>query len=216
MPRTSIEAKRSLHKVLLCFAGWFTLFLVFVALLWPFVAPAYNRIVVAGAGWLLALVEEPNITVIRADAATASVYRRVADGSEPLAFSDFGPYTYVGFVPLVALLLATPGLSWKRRGGLTAVGVLLLMVFHIVYLVITVKLLYVFCGLDEVGNAAYRVYDWGQIMVRVLWEASAVLLWVALTLGHWRRVVRQTAKWNPSRHRRAAVWESVKKGLQRG
>jgi len=215
MPRTSTEAKRSLHRLLLRFAGWFTLFLVLVALLWPFVAPVYNRIVVAGAGLLLALVEEPNITVIRADAATASVCRRVAGVSEPLAFSNFSSYTYVGLVPLVALLLATPGLGWKRRGMLAGVGVLLLMLFHIVYLVITVKLLYIFCGLDEVGNVAYRVYDWGQIMVRVVWEASAVLLWVALTFSHWRRTVWQTPEGNPSGHR-AAVWESVKKGLQRG
>lgn len=215
MRRTSIEAKRGLHSQLLRFAGWFAVVLVAVALLWPFLAPAYNRIIVAGTSLLLALVEEPNVTVVRADAETAWIYRRVPGISEPLAFSSFSLYTYVGLVPLVALFLATPGLGWKRRGILTGIGVLLLILFHIVYLVITVKLLYVFCGLDEVGNVAYRVYDWGQIMVRVVWEASAVLLWVALTLGHWRKVVWGTAGGSSSQHQ-AALWKSVKKGLQRG
>ena len=215
MLHTDIEAKRPLCGHLLRFSGWFALFLIAAALLWPFVAPVYNRMIVTGAGLLLALVEAPNITVVRTDAETAWIYRRVPGISEPQAFSNFSLYTYVGLVPLVALFLATPGLGWKRRGTLTAFGVLLLMLFHIVYLVITVKLLYIFCGLDEVGGVAYRVYDWGQIMVRVIWEASAVLLWMALTFGHWRKLVWKKAGENPGQGP-VAMRKSVKTGVQRG
>jgi hypothetical protein len=91
----------------------------------------------------------------------------------------------VGLVPLLTLLLATPAISWLRRCRLILVGILLLAAFHVLYVVLAIRLSYVSYGLTQVGAVQWYLYDWVQVLFRVAWDIIAVLIWVGLTFKYW-------------------------------
>ncbi|UCF10828.1 MAG: hypothetical protein JSW65_03875 [Candidatus Bipolaricaulota bacterium] len=157
-----------------------------IALLWSFAAPLYNRFVAVTAGAAFALIESPDVTIVRAEQGALWILREARSG-DVKPFMSFDLYVYVGFVPLLALLLATPGLRPWRRLRLLGFGVALLSTTHIVFLVGAVRLLYVAYGLDVVGPMAAGVCQWAQVSLRILWEAGALVIWAALALRAWRR-----------------------------
>ncbi len=189
MPRTNGRNKKTGRPggKLLWFFGRFLVFFVLVALLWTFVTPLYNRIVVGAAALVFPLIENPATTLAEAKGDEVLIYLDAPGGAEPVLFQGFTRYVYLALVPLLALLLATPNLGVLRRAKLVLIGVGILMCFHIVYLVAAVKLSHVFLGPRDVGRATFYLCDWMQILIRILWEAVAVLIWAALTVKYWRR-----------------------------
>lgn len=168
-------------------------FLVVTALLtgvWTFVVPGYTAAVTGLARPLFRWVESPNASVLEARGAEVWIYRIVGPG-EIAPFTWFDRYTFFAVIPLLALLVATPGLGWSRRlariGG--SIGALLLV--HAGYLVASVELSYAAIGLTPVGPFLARTLDLWQVGVRVLWEAAPVAIWILLTFGSWRRVLRR-------------------------
>ncbi len=159
--------------------------LLVTSIVWLWVAPCYNRAVSGTAEALLAVLEHPRETAVRIETGGV-LFERIDAGSgtsQPFVAFDF--YVYFGVVPFVALLLATPKIPWRRRAVLLAAGLGLLILLHAVYLVGAVRLLYVICGLEPVEPSAKGFYDWAQVALRVLWEASGVLVWAALAVRRW-------------------------------
>ena len=168
----------------------FLITLAGLATLWSFAAPTYTHGIAALARPLFRLIESPNVTVLNVQGAETWIYRIVGE-HEIAAFTWFDRYTFFAIVPLVALLVATPGLGWRRRilRGLLGIGAL--SIIHVCYVVTSVELAYAAMGLRAVGPLAARTLDGWQIAVRVLWEAAPIAIWVALTYGTWKKVFAQ-------------------------
>ena len=173
---------------LLRFAGLFLVFFILIALVWPFATPVYNTIIVGIARPVFSLVERPDVTVVKAERGSIFIYRDEPGMRTPAPFSDYSHYVYFGLVPLLALFLATPNLRRWKRAQLALMGLALSASFHVIYLVGSVELTYVFVGCSAVGAVAYRFLDWTQVLLRILWEVSPVIIWTLLTLKYWARL----------------------------
>jgi len=185
------EMRRKGPRTLTAHLGRFVLVFVVslavLAALWTVIAPTYTRLVGALSRPLFRLVESPNATVLSTQGAETWIYR-IVGAHEIAPFTWFDRYTFFALIPLLALVAATPGLGWRRRivRGMTGIGALL--VVHVLYVVSSVELSYAAMGLRTVGPLAARTLDIWQIVVRVLWEAAPIVIWVALTFGAWRRL----------------------------
>jgi hypothetical protein len=163
------------------FALVFVTALAVLAVAWTVVAPRYGAAVSAAAQPLFRAVERPNVTVLSVEAGEVWAFRRV--GEDRVApFMFFDRYAFFAVVPLLALFLATPTLQWGRRVALAAGGVIALFAFHVFYVVVSVELSY-----SAAGLAAGGPREIAQLAVRVLWEASPIVIWLAFTIGVWRR-----------------------------
>ena len=179
MQRERVKRRRSVARLLAQVILVSVATVVALTALWPWIAPGCARVILTLARPLFHLVESPNVTVLDVRGAEMWVYRVVGDGQiTPVVWFD--RYTWFALIPLAALLLATPGLSWVRRLASTAAGVGGLALIHTAYLVASVELLYL---------AGAGAYTGAQILVRLLWDAAPILIWVALTAVTWRRVL---------------------------
>jgi hypothetical protein len=118
---------------------------------------------------------------MRAEADEVWVFRRI-DDARVAPFMFFDRYAFFAVVPLLSLLAATPGLRWRRRLAIAAGGVAALFALQVLYVVVSVELSYSAAGLA--GGGARETAQWG---VRLLWEAAPIAIWLAFTLGAWRR-----------------------------
>ena len=185
MPLASKDTPQSTTH-LLRFAATFLVCFVLVSFLWLFVSPIYNRVIVAVTNAVLPLVEHPSMTRVGAEGESVLVYRDEPGAQGGRLFLKFATrYVYLAFVPLLALFLATPKLRVVRRIKLALIGLIILACFHITYLIAAVRLGYIFVGLSKVGRAEYCFCDWMQVLLRILWEVAAVLIWWALTFRYW-------------------------------
>ena len=157
--------------------------------IWSFIAPAYTAAVTGVARPLLHWVENPDASVVQARGAEVWVYRIVGPG-EIAPFTWFDRYAFFAVVPLLALLIATPGLGRRQRLARLGIGLGALGFTHVACLVASVELAYAAVGLTAVGPFLARSLDVWQIGVRVLWEAAPVAIWILLTLGAWRGILR--------------------------
>jgi hypothetical protein len=156
-----------------------------VTVLWLLVAPSYNRFMAWTAAGAFAALESPDVTRVTAPGGELWIHRLV-DGAQPKPFMRFDLFVYVGFIPLMTLLAVTPGLSRLRRLRAMAIGGLLLALVHVVFLVGAVRLLYVAYGLSSVSATGSTVCRGAEVLLRLIWEGSALLIWAALALGAWR------------------------------
>lgn len=188
------------------FALVFVAALAVLAVAWTVVAPPYGTAVSAAAQPLFRVVERPNVTVLSAEADKVWAFRRV--GEDRVApFMFFDRYAFFAVVPLLALFLATPSLRWGRRAALAAGGVAALFAVHVLYVVASVELSY-----SAVGLAAGGTQETSQVAVRLLWEASPIVIWLAFTIGAWRRAfatLQASAPGNVLRPQRAAGTEGA-------
>jgi len=190
------RAKRSTTKPtrwtteLARFVAVFLGVMALLAGLWSFLAPTYSTVVTWLARPLFRLFEAPNVTVLDARGAEIWIYRIVGPG-EIAPFTWFDRYTFFAVIPLLALLVATPGLGWRRRLVKTGLGIGALVAAHTAYLIASVELSYVAIGLMPVGAFVARTLDVWQVGVRILWEAAPVAIWIALTLLAWKRLLRK-------------------------
>jgi len=173
-----------LADLLLRFIGIFVAVLIVLTLAWPVIAPTYTRLAtwVARVGFHIA--EAPNVSVLEARGAELWVHRIVGPG-QISPFTWFDRFTFFAVIPLIALFAATPGLGWLKRLSRLGISLVLLFLIQTSYLVVSVQLTYVAIGLTEVGPFAARMLDGWQVLVRVVWEAAPLVLWVAFTASAW-------------------------------
>jgi len=161
--------------------------------LWPRVAPLYTSAVATVARPAFRAVESPNATVIDVMDDELHVYEIVGQGRiTPVV--TFEPYVFFAMAPLIALFIATPGLGVRRRFARTIAGAAALYCLHVAYLVVSVELIYA----TAEGNTLEAL----QVAVRVAWEVSPILIWIALTAGAWKRLLR-TARTDRARKERS-------------
>ncbi|MFC2078775.1 hypothetical protein ACFLSZ_02225 [Candidatus Bipolaricaulota bacterium] len=187
--RGAMSRMNPLSSLLLRFIGIFVAVLIALTLAWPVIAPAYTRLAtwVARIGFHLA--ESPNVSVLEARGAELWVHRIVGPG-QIKPFTWFDRYTFFAVIPLIALFVATPGLGLVKRFTRLGISLGLLFLIQTSYVVVSVQLTYAAIGLTAVGPIAARMLDGWQLLVRVLWEAAPLVLWVAFTAITWARQLR--------------------------
>ncbi|MGD9675815.1 MAG: hypothetical protein AB7V19_03925, partial [Candidatus Bipolaricaulia bacterium] len=155
--------------------------------LWGLVAPHYAALAAGAARPVFHAVEAADVTVVDARDGDVWIFRRL-DRQRISPFLVFDRYTLFAVVPLIALFVATPGLGVMRRLVRMLAGLALLFVLQVGYLVAAVELGYAASGLAAGDGGPSRTFEGWQILVRVLWEAGPVAIWIALSAGAWRRL----------------------------
>ncbi len=171
------------------FVALFLLTTVVLVAVWAFLAPGYAAAVAGLTRPLLAGVESPRMTVLELRGGELWVYRIVGPG-QIAPFTWFDRYAFFGVIPLLALLIATPGIGWRRRVLRAGIGVAVLLGVHVAYLVVSIELSYATLGLIDVGPFVKRTLDLWQTTVRVVYEAAPVAIWAVLSAAAWRRILR--------------------------
>lgn len=162
----------------------FVVALAVLVAVWAFVAPRYGTAVSAVAQLAFRWVERDDVTVVSPQGDTVWAYRRV--GQDRIApFMFFDRYAFFAIVPLLALFAATPGLRMGRRALRTLCGACLLLVVHVSYVVASVELSYAAAGLTAGGS--HTIAQW---VVRLVWEAAPIAIWLAFTARTWVRSLR--------------------------
>ena len=173
--------KNGPSRIILRFVIIFALCLAVLAVVWPKVTPFYTSAVATISRPFFRLVETPNVTVLDVRGDELGIYRIVGEGQiTPVVLFD--RYLFFAVVPLIALFAAAPGLGLRRRATRTAIGLAALLAVHVAYLVASVELIYAVAS----GHAVNGL----QISVRILWESAPILIWVVLTAGAWKRVLK--------------------------
>ena len=188
-PSVRLPMESRLTRLILRLVVVFLVALGVLAGLWSFLAPGYAGAVTGLARPIFRLIEAPNISVLEVRGAEIWIYRIVGPG-EIAPFTWFDRYTFFAVIPLLALLVATPGLGWLRRLARLGLGAAALLIVHAGYLVASVELSYAAIGLTPIGPFLSRSLDLWQVGVRLLWEAAPVAIWIGLTLEAWRRTFR--------------------------
>ena len=201
MSRERTKRLSSLASLLLRFVGIFVAVLLLLALAWPVIAPAITQMATRVARVGFHLVESPNVSVLEARGDELWV-DRIVGPEQTSPFVWFDRYTFFAVIPLIALFAATPGLGWVKRFARLAIGLGLLFLIQTSYVVVSVQLTYAAIGLTSVGPMAARMLDGWQVLVRVLWEAAPLVLWVAFTASTWARQLRGMRE-EQKRHREA-------------
>ena len=168
------------------FVGIFVAVLILLALVWPVVAPAITQLATRVVRVGFHMAESPNVSVLEARGNELWVHRIVGPG-QIKPFTWFDRYTFFALIPLIALFAATPGLGWIGRIKRLVISLVLLFLIQTSYVVISVQLTYAAIGLTTVGPIAARMLDGWQMLVRVLWEAAPLVLWIAFTASTWAR-----------------------------
>jgi hypothetical protein len=190
-----------LAALLLRFIGLFVAGIILLALAWPVIAPATTQLATRIARVGFRIVESPNVSVLEARGDELWVHRIVGPG-QIRPFTWFDRYTFFALIPLIALFVATPGLGWIKRITRLAISLVLLFLIQTSYVVASVQLTYAAIGLTAVGPIAARMLDGWQVLVRVLWEAAPLVLWVAFTASTWAHQLRGMRE-EQTRHREA-------------
>jgi hypothetical protein len=164
----------------------FVLVLAVLTPLWSLAAPHYGGLVAGVARPLFHAVERADVTVVDARNGEVWILRRI-DEQRVAPFLYFDRYTFFALIPLVALFVAAPGLGVWRRAVRTLLGAVALFALHVGYLVAAVELAYVAAGLSASGAFLSATLEGWQVLVRVLWEAGPLLIWIALSACAWRR-----------------------------
>ena len=163
---------------LLWFIGKFVLFLILLALVWPFLAPGYSKLLIWPANKLLALGGIPIELRLEEEGIKSYLLTKGPDlqnsGSKPSPFrmKIFGSYE---IILLIALFLATPGLKALKRLGLTAAALGTIFIYHVVDIVLGIRLLY---RPSPFYSWAYMLSIFGQLWV-------PLLIWGLLTFRYW-------------------------------
>lgn len=167
----------------------FVLVLAVLTPLWGLAVPYYGGWVVGAARPLFHAVERADVTVVDARDGEVWILRRL-DEQRVTPFLYFDRYTFFALIPLVALFVATPGLGVWHRAIRALVGAVALFVLQVGYLVVAVELAYAAAGLSASGAFLSATLEGWQVLVRVLWEAGPLLIWIALSACAWRRFWR--------------------------
>lgn len=165
-------ASRSLGRDIVALALRFLILLPVCLYLWWQILPAYAWLIgQLGAGALIKWFDVP-ITALRVD--PKGLFK---SGTELLYFAEgaekrlqFGMLA-TNVAPFVALVLATPGLTWSRRGKALILGCVFLALAHIGFLLTAYSV-----------NRAELPVAFGQICITLPFP-----LWIAL--AYWDRIM---------------------------
>jgi hypothetical protein len=161
------------------------LWLLPAALLWALVTPFYNQFLLTSGENLVHLTESPDVTnLLRRDDHFAYVSRRDFPPSRSLVHSFRVTDVHFHLVMLMALFLAVPRVSWRRRGENLGWALLAVVFFDIVLVFFRVKFVYATglgaWSLAHYGTFARNFWGLGKHLLDLPFKlALPFLLWTA-------------------------------------
>lgn len=132
--------RQSTLRFLILFAAKFLLLSLVLVPLWWLCIPGYGWLLVQGCGSVLKYVL--GVPVLAGHIEAKGILNT---GSELVFYlKDREPHMEIALLvtnlpPYVALVLATPGLTWRRRLRVIAGGCALLVAFHAVFIVVMLR-----------------------------------------------------------------------------
>jgi hypothetical protein len=142
--------------------------IVGLSLVWSFIAPHYNRVLVGAADWLVASCS------LTSDAGDIYFY---SPAGGPVA-GIHGAALHFGLVLLLALLIATPGLKIINRFRNIGIGLAVMFVFHLVTLV-------ALAGLMQSGSTSPSSGVPVVLISTIGLNLVPALIWGGLCLRQW-------------------------------
>ncbi len=181
------------------FSGKFLLIFAMLTLAWPIFAPVYNAITVGLANALFPLVEEPDVSHLKAEGNSVAIYVRTHEKG-PLLFA-YLDYPHSGLVVLLALLLATPSLTWRRCLREVLLGMGLLVGTHAVLLIAKTRFEYINILGNElpIPDDIYLGYAWIGRLLMVASIAAPFVIWALLTWRSWLPTPKTTPTRRPTK-----------------
>ncbi|MGH7410422.1 MAG: hypothetical protein ACREJ6_05085 [Candidatus Methylomirabilis sp.] len=168
-------------KALLAFAARFLLIFFSILPLWFVFAPPYNRLLASGVNVVLEQIEQPRVTTLVGWGRNIAIVRADAPFTRRMRFQGFTGYlTHFNVILLVALVLATRQVQWRRRLKLLGIALGLLYILHVVYLLVGVR----FFERPHPGGAEGApgsLYVWGvNFYLSIVSQLVPILIWMVL------------------------------------
>ena len=165
-------------EVLLRFAGRFAVYFLPLAALWLVIAPFYSDLIFAGANLIFQLDKPPVARVSRAQGAIYAEHLTAGGAERVFEFKMYG--LFFNAMLLFALLLASPGLSWKSRIQRVALAASTLVIIHVLFVVFQVKAEFINAGTLSVSSESAYWHNWLAAFFGALGEGLFPLLLAAL------------------------------------
>ena len=152
--------------------------LVVIALLWPFIAPAYNRLLVGDSSNLV-----PHEVTLAAEGSDIIVDVEIqrpeisASASGKIESSSL----HYGLLFLMALIAATPGLKLSRRAKFGAIALVSMFLIHFITMMVVTRLM-----LSNVeGGGSLASNPWMVLFLTIGCDLFPLLVWGALSFRYW-------------------------------
>lgn len=152
--------------------------LVVIALLWPFIAPAYNRLLVGASSNLV-----PHEVTLAAEGSDIIVDVEIqrpeisASASGKIESSSL----HYGLLFLMALIAATPGLKLSRRAKFGAIALVSMFLIHFITMMVVTRLM-----LSNVeGGGSLASNPWMVLFLTIGCDLFPLLVWGALSFRYW-------------------------------
>ena len=163
-------------RILMAFGAKFCLALLVLAPLWWLCLPGYGWLLVQACGsvlkWGLGMPILAGYVEVRGILNTESLLTfYVGDHEQHMKFA----LLVTNLPPFLALVLATPGLTWKRRLRIVLAGTAILVAGHAFYVVIALRFGGVLAANSEVATAISQFF-----------LTLPFALWI--TMAYWRRI----------------------------
>ncbi len=143
----------------LLFCAKFLMFVVVLVMLWWYVLPWYGEVLIQAAGMPLKFIMGMPIDSGHIDANgllnTNTTLTFVVDGhgrSMPIAL------LVTNLPPYVALVLATAGLTWKRRLLILIYGCAILCFFHVAFIIVALRFQESMAQVSEIPTAVAQFF----------------------------------------------------------
>lgn len=152
--------------------------LVAIALLWPFIAPAYNQLLVWTSSKLVP--HEVTLGVESSDIIVDVELQRPEMWAVASGRIESSSLHY-GLLFLMALIAATPGLKLSRRAKFGAIALVSMFLIHFITMMVATRLM--LSNVESGGSLASN--PWMILFLTIGCDLFPLLVWGALSFRYW-------------------------------
>ncbi len=183
---------KALASRVLPFSIWFLLTFVALLALWRFISPFYaEAMAVTGQQVLstLSLISRESRLVARDNRVWVVRPVTKVDGTSATAgLNVLDEGTYFNLVILLSLIVATPGLSWRRKGLASLISFAMLAVLHLLDLYVKLKWTAIYPGLrlsgvipEPASPITLKTFEWTFAFFSVIgFGLFPIVIWIGV------------------------------------
>ena len=183
---------KALAAKVLPFSIWFLLTFAALLALWRFISPLYaEAMAVTGQRVLetVSLLSQGSRLVARDNRVWVARPVTRTDGTAATAgINVLDEATYFNLVILLSLIVATPALSWRRKGLASLVGLAVLAVLHLLDLYVKLKWTAIYPGLrmsgimpEPASPITLKTFEWLYAFFSVIgFGLFPIVIWIGV------------------------------------
>ncbi|MBA7616248.1 hypothetical protein ES703_23544 [subsurface metagenome] len=163
--------------------------LIAFALVWPFIAPAYNQLLIGASSKIVP--QEVTLGVDGSDI-TVDVESQRPEMSAEASGNIESSSLHYGLLFLMALIAATPGLKLSRRAKFGAIALVSMFLIHLITMMVITRLM--LSNVESSGSLAANPFM--ILFLTIGCDLFPLLVWGALSFRYWipqHQTVAQTA-----------------------